>query len=110
MFALNIINDTFAGLSGLAKLEVLSLVKDLLLDSPSKPIVLAAGHAITLLLKSGLIDRDLFVGSCFEYTMQCLKTKDKGICQALEISLKIVFNVSKKKFCQIIFESIIIDF
>ena len=71
-------NKTFIGLSSSTKLEVLSLVRDLLLCNPSKVVVVEAGYSIGVLLSEGLIDRDLYVGSCFDFTIKSLKTKDKG--------------------------------
>ena len=71
-------NETFIGLSTLTKYEVLSYVKDLLLCGPSKAVVIEAGNSIGKLLDIKLIDRDLYVGTCFEYTIKSLKSKDKG--------------------------------
>ena len=77
---MGIISEIFIGQTTLIKYEVLSYVRDLLLCGPSKTVIVETGYSIGRLLELRLIDRDLYVGTCFEYTIKSLKTKDKGKC------------------------------
>jgi len=79
MYLFENLHKALIGLSALKKLEILSLVKDVLVFNPPKDVNIACGKCIERLLDVGIIDRSLYVASCFEFTIRSLKTKDKEI-------------------------------
>ena len=80
MYLFENLHKALLGLSALKKLEILSMVKDVLYLNPAKDVIVACGKCMARLLDGGIIDRNLYVASCFEFTIRSLKTKDKGLC------------------------------